>query len=90
TDATTSTFTPTPAQAGKVITLRVTVSAAGYSDGVATSDPTAAVADGTFVNDGKPAVTGTAKVGQQLTGTAGSWTPTPTSVAYQWLADGTP
>jgi 5'-nucleotidase len=89
-DATTSSFTPTPAQAGKVITLRVTVSAAGYSDGVATSDPTAAVADGTFVNDGKPAVTGTAKVGQQLTGTAGSWTPTPTSVAYQWLADGTP
>lgn len=47
-------------------------------------------ADPVIVNDTPPVITGTAKVGRRLTATAGTWTPAPTSVAYQWLANGTP
>ncbi|WP_182376637.1 ExeM/NucH family extracellular endonuclease [Nocardioides sp. WS12] len=88
--ATTSTYTPVVADLGKVITLRVTASAEGLLDGVATSAPTAAVAQGTIVNTSLPTVSGTAKVGNKLIATAGTWTPTPASVSYQWLADGVP
>ena len=38
-----------------------------------------------------PAVTGTPRIGQTLTASTGSWSPTPTSYAYQWeraAADG--
>ncbi|XBB69299.1 ExeM/NucH family extracellular endonuclease [Nocardioides sp. WV_118_6] len=86
--ATTDKFTPTAAEVGKVITVRVTVEADGYTDGVATSDPTAAVAKATFANGSKPVITGTAQVGAELSATAGSWTPTPTTTSYQWLAEG--
>lgn len=34
---------------------------------------------------GTPAVTGTAQTGQTLLAAPGSWTPTPSSYAYQWL-----
>ncbi|MFC7501749.1 hypothetical protein, partial [Nocardioides sp. GCM10030258] len=88
--ATTSTYTPVVADLGKVVTLEVTASAEGSLDGVATSAPTAAVAAGTIVNTALPTVTGTARVGSKLTATAGTWSPTPASVAYQWLANGTP
>ncbi|KRC75330.1 hypothetical protein ASE20_20565 [Nocardioides sp. Root240] len=73
-----------------MITLRVTASATGYSNAVATSDPTAAVVAGTFVNTAVPTVSGTARAGRVLTANRGTWSPAPTSVAYQWLADGAP
>lgn len=38
----------------------------------------------------RPAVSGTAKVGATLSATHGSWTPSPTSYEYQWLANGAP
>lgn len=37
---------------------------------------------------GTPTISGSAAVGASLTASAGEWTPTPTSLAYQWLADG--
>lgn len=37
-----------------------------------------------------PAVTGTPTVGQPLEVQPGTWTPTPTSFDYRWLADGAP
>ena len=37
------------------------------------------------VNTTAPTIAGTAKVGQALTATDGTWTNTPTSYAYQWL-----
>ena len=37
-----------------------------------------------------PKITGTPKVGSQLTATAGTWSVSGTSYAYQWLADNAP
>lgn len=37
-----------------------------------------------------PQITGVATVGQTLTADAGSWSPEPKSVAYQWLRNGAP
>lgn len=49
-----------------------------------------ATAPGEVVNDTPPTVSGTARVGRRLTASAGTWTPTPTTTTYQWLANGTP
>jgi hypothetical protein len=38
----------------------------------------------------KPKVTGTTTVGKTLTVTVGTWTPTPTTLKYQWFRDGDP
>ena len=35
-----------------------------------------------------PRISGTPKVGRTLAGSAGTWTPTPATTTYQWLADG--
>ena len=35
-----------------------------------------------------PTISGTARLKQVVTANAGSWAPTPTSFAYQWLRDG--
>jgi len=51
---------------------------------VLAAEPTA------VVNNTLPVVSGTPRVGQTLTATAGTWTPTPTSVGFQWYADGVP
>jgi 5'-nucleotidase len=66
----------------------VTAKATGYVDATVESDPTAAVGEGAIVNDGKPGISGPLTVGSELTATPGTWTPTPGSVSYQWLADG--
>jgi alpha-L-rhamnosidase len=44
----------------------------------------------TLTSQVAPQVTGVAKVGQTLTADAGSWSPEPSAVAYQWLRDGEP
>ncbi|WUX49007.1 hypothetical protein OG769_20635 [Streptomyces sp. NBC_01435] len=41
-------------------------------------------------NSAPPTITGTARVGDRLTVSPGTWTPAPTSYAYQWNADGKP
>lgn len=70
----------------------MTASATGYAAGVATSDPVAIVppAPKPPVNTVKPAILGTPKVGETLTVDRGTWSPTPTSVSYQWTANGVP
>lgn len=40
------------------------------------------------VNVTAPRISGTPKVGRTLAGSAGTWTPTPATTTYQWLADG--
>ncbi|KRB73017.1 hypothetical protein ASE01_19765 [Nocardioides sp. Root190] len=46
------------------------------------------VDEGEFVNDSLPVITGTPKVGVELSATAGEWTPDPTTTAYQWSVGG--
>ncbi len=45
---------------------------------------------GTLRSGAAPTVTGRAAVGGTLTADPGTWTPTATDVAFQWLRDGTP
>ena len=40
------------------------------------------------VNTSEPTISGTAAVGQTLTGTAGTWSNSPTSFGYQWVRCG--
>ena len=82
--ATHTTYTLTPADLRKVITLQVRVTQAGYADAVASSLPSTPVAPGTFLNLREPSVVGTARVGVPLTADKGAWTPK-ASVAYQWV-----
>ncbi|MBV9830961.1 MAG: CHAP domain-containing protein [Marmoricola sp.] len=88
--ATGTTFTPTATQIGKQLTVRVTAAGLGYPTATALSTATAAVLPGVMTHTTDPQVVGVAKVGETLQGVAGTWTPAPDGIAYQWLADGTP
>ena len=82
--ATSKTYTVATADVGH--TLRVAVTAVN-ADGktTATSDPTDVVDSKSGpVNSVKPSVSGSAVVGQALTVSHGTWSPTPTSYGYQW------
>jgi surface antigen len=87
--ATTSTFTPTAAQLGDKIRVKVTAAAAGYTSLRVKSDATAVVLPGRFTTTTQPSITGTPQVDQVLTANPGSWTPAGTPT-YRWLADGVP
>ena len=82
--ATASTFLLTSTQIGATITFEVTASNAGGSGTPATSSATGAVLPAVPVNTVVPAITGTAQVGETLSGSDGTWTNTPTSYAYEW------
>jgi hypothetical protein len=92
TAGTTKTYIPTTGDVGHALRVVVTgVNADGRSS--ATSAPTDPVdsANGP-TNTVRPAVSGTAAVGETLRVSNGSWTPTPTSFSRQWqqcAADGT-
>jgi hypothetical protein len=84
TGATSQTYTLVAGDATQ--TVRVVVMAAN-ADGktAATSDPSDIVASTSGpTNTVKPAVTGTAAVGQALSVSNGTWTPTPSSFSRQW------
>ena len=44
----------------------------------------------TYVADARPRVRGKARVGKVLVVRPGTWTPTPTTIAYRWLRNGKP
>jgi GH25 family lysozyme M1 (1,4-beta-N-acetylmuramidase) len=85
--ATLETFTPTASQIGHTLEVSVTATAKG-GGALATSAPTAAVAAANGALPPAvvtpPVVTGTTQVGQTLTTTAGAWSGSPTTYAYQW------
>ncbi|MFT3942413.1 MAG: leucine-rich repeat domain-containing protein [Ancrocorticia sp.] len=85
--ATSSSFTLTAAQAAKAITVTVTGSKSGFTAVAETSEPTEAVAPGSLTGV-TPTISGTARVGEKLTVSAGSWTPSPVTLSYQWLRNG--
>lgn len=77
-----------PASAlGKRITATVTGARANFASLTRTSVPTEPVL-GFFVPSRPPSISGTVQVGQTLTANRWTWTPTPTTVRYQWRADG--
>ena len=84
--ATSSRYTLTGADFNQAIEVRVTGTKVGYPTYVARSLPTASIPAGTLTAP-SPTISGTARVGSMLTGTAGSWTPG-TTLSYQWLRDG--
>ena len=84
TGATAKTYTPVTGDVSHTLRLVVT---ATNADGKASasSDPTDVVGSKNGpANTVKPAVSGTAVVGEQLTVSNGSWSPTPTSFGRQW------
>ena len=87
TGATAATFTPTPAQLGSGLEVRVSLSAPGYKTKRVMTDPTADVVPGQFIAKTPPSVSGVAQVDKPLTANAGLWSP-PGKISYQWLADG--
>lgn len=83
--ATKPVYTLTGADAGKVITVAVTGSKAGYASASASVN-TAAIAAGTLISPA-PMVTGTSRVGYVLTAKPGTWT-AGTALSYQWYRSG--
>ena len=88
-DATGATVTVPASALGKVITVSVTGTAAGYTTTTTTSAATAAAALGTL-DAVIPTITGTAAVGATLTAQPGAWRPYPVLMTYQWTVDGVP
>jgi hypothetical protein len=84
TGATKETYTPVTGDVSHTIRLEVTATNADGKD-TATSEPTDVVdsKDGP-TNSVKPAVSGTAEVGEELAVSNGTWSPTPTSFGRQW------
>ncbi|MFK4224744.1 hypothetical protein [Streptomyces sp. NPDC019890] len=86
--ATASTYTVPASLLGKKLTVTVTAHRTGHADGTATT-AAVTVAKGSAPKATKaPTISGTAKAGYTLKAAPGSWTPTPSSYAYQWYADG--
>jgi surface antigen len=88
--ATTATFTPTAAQLGKQLTVEVTARRPGYLTALVESSPTAQVAPGTITSVSRPAISGSPVVGGTVSASSGTWSVTPSEVAYQWYADSNP
>jgi hypothetical protein len=81
------TYTLVGADAGQTMRVRVTATNADGSNSVQSAQ-TAAVLAATVSaapkNTAPPTISGTPKVGQQLSADPGSWSGNPTSFAYQW------
>lgn len=83
--ATSSTYTPTRADAGRYLSVQVTARRTGYKAATKTS---ARVGVPIYAAT-RPSVTGTPKVGRTLYAKVGSWTPKPGTYSYRWYRGST-
>jgi hypothetical protein len=81
--ATSATFVPGTGALGLKLRVQITAANAG-GQGASTSAAVGPIASGAPANTTAPTVSGTFRVGQTLTATAGSWSPTASSFTYQW------
>jgi hypothetical protein len=88
--ATLSTYQLQLADLGHSLAVRVTVSAPEHESAVATSAATAPVARASFTVQERPTVEGEPRYDRIIAATAGTWSPKPAIVRYQWLRDGEP
>lgn len=72
---------------GKKVSVAVTGTKTGYATKTLVSPSSSAVKAGVF-SAPAPTITGTPKVGATLRVVRGTWTPQPTTAAYQWKVDG--
>jgi hypothetical protein len=86
--ATASTYVLVPSDLAATISVRVTGTKPGYAAVSKTSASTVAIAAGTLISP-TPTISGTRKVGSQLTAVPGSWGPAPVTLRYQWFRTGT-
>ncbi len=87
--ATTAGFTPTAAELAKPLTVQVTARRPGYLTALTESAATVPVAPGTITSVTRPVITGSPLVGGAMTASPGTWSVPPSSVSFQWYADGT-
>lgn len=87
--ATSLTYVPRPADAGKWLMFRVIAEKAGYRPGKAYSAKTPPVAMGQVEVTGTATIKGFPKVGNRLEAVAPAMSPAPEKVRYEWFADGT-
>ena len=85
------TYTVSSSDVDKDISFRTTGRKTGYADATVDSNTIRGLIGRAPVNDQRPVVSGTAKVGELLQTSSGAWTPsTGTTYAYQWLRAGAP
>jgi hypothetical protein len=77
-------------QVNRRIRVRVTASKPGLPSKTVRSARTARVKPGALTSTTAPSIDGDPVVDATLTADPGSWGPTPDTLAFQWLADGTP
>ena len=88
TDATNATYVLTVDDLGTDITVDVTAALFGHMTET-TSSATKSISLRPFLASPSPVISGTARVGGELTSTIGAWNPVPDSFEYQWLCDNT-
>jgi hypothetical protein len=88
--ATSATYVIPPAQLGKRLTVTVKATKPEYTSAQATSTATAAIAKGAAPRAVVlPKITGTARVGNTVQASTGTWSPTVDSYRYEWRVGGT-
>jgi hypothetical protein len=86
--ATSSTYTATSSDYAKTITVVVTGSKSGFATTPSTSE--GVVIGKAFTAAPTPKISGTPTLGEVLTATVGSWSPSPIELSYTWNRDGEP
>jgi hypothetical protein len=86
--ATSSAYTVTSSDYAKTITVVVTGSKSGFATTAATSE--GVVIGKAFTAAPTPKISGTPTLGEVLTATVGTWSPSPIELSYTWNRDGEP